>query len=295
MILFLEDFLNFLALSSFSINTISSYKNDILNFISFFQQKDILLLNSKDYDLYFLYLYDKKYSISTINRNYSSINSFYNFLFKNNIIKINVFTKIKKIKKKYKLPKIIANEDIKKILNFYDNKKVNKIFLKEKSLVYLMIFTGMRVSEICSIKKNVFKFQNENQPYSMINVIGKKNKERILPCNNLTIQIVKDFINISNNKSNYVFFSNSKNGYISRVAILKLIKKLQLKLNISYNISPHMFRHSFATNLLNKNLDLRYIQDILGHVNLSTTAVYTEVNNEKLKKDLEKFHPNFKN
>jgi integrase/recombinase XerD len=295
MILYLESFLNSISLSSFSLNTISSYKKDISNFLFFFSNKNILHLESKDFNLYFHYLANKKYSTSTINRNYSSINGFYKFLFKNNIIEANLFTKIKKIKEKIKLPKTIENEDIKKILNYYDKNIINKKFIKEKSLIYLMIFTGMRVSEICAIKKNTFKFHNENEPYSMINVIGKRNKERILPCNNLTIKTVKEFINISNNNSQYVFSSNSKFGYISRVSVLKLIKKIQLKLNIKYNISPHMFRHSFATNLLNKNMDLRYIQDILGHSNLSTTAIYTEVNDKKLKKDLEKFHPEFQN
>jgi site-specific recombinase XerD len=295
---FLKNHCNYLSLSK---NTINAYESDLKDFLEFIHQNEYKLIDitSQQINLFFEKLYQKQYKPSSLSRKYSALNAFFEFLLLKETINQNPLIKTSRIKNKNKLPKLIHQNNINKILNSLlanpnrPNKNSYKSFLKKKIIVYLLIFTGMRVSEIIKLQKKQFLNINQQNSITMITIVGKGNKERSLPIKNEIIAMIQEFAEIYCSESEYIFASNSKTKHISRVYILQLIKKLALKLNINQNISPHMFRHSFATNLLENNIDIRYIQDILGHKTIQTTRIYAETSNEKIKNELKKFHPEF--
>ena len=256
-------------------NTINSYKNDLDCFKDFFK-KDLTKINLDDMHKYLDHL------------NITVINSFYSFLINENIIATNPCTNIISPKLAKKLPNYLTEEEVDKLLNIplktaYD--------YRNKAMLELLYATGIRVSELINLK-----FVNLELQDDFIRVMGKGSKERIIPMSNISKKYLIEYIEIyrktllKSKDSEYLFINNQGN-VISRVGFFKIIKKLCLENNISKNVSPHILRHSFATHLLAHGADLRVIQELLGHSDISTTQIYAHLINDKLKKDYEEFHP----
>lgn len=268
-------------------NTINSYKNDLDCFKDFFK-KDLIKINLDDMHKYLDHLNKENKKATTVAHNITVINSFYSFLINENIIATNPCTNIISPKLAKKLPNYLTEEEVDKLLNIplktaYD--------YRNKAMLELLYATGIRVSELINLK-----FVNLELQDDFIRVMGKGSKERIIPMSNISKKYLIEYIEIyrktllKSKDSEYLFINNQGN-VISRVGFFKIIKKLCLENNISKNVSPHILRHSFATHLLAHGADLRVIQELLGHSDISTTQIYAHLINDKLKKDYEEFHP----
>ena len=268
-------------------NTINSYKNYLDCFKDFFK-KDLTKINLDDMHKYLDHLNKENKKATTVAHNITVINSFYSFLINENIIATNPCTNIISPKLAKKLPNYLTEEEVDKLLNIplktaYD--------YRNKAMLELLYATGIRVSELINLK-----FVNLELQDDFIRVMGKGSKERIIPMSNISKKYLIEYIEIyrktllKSKDSEYLFINNQGN-VISRVGFFKIIKKLCLENNISKNVSPHILRHSFATHLLAHGADLRVIQELLGHSDISTTQIYAHLINDKLKKDYEEFHP----
>ena len=214
-------------------------------------------------------------------------NSFYSFLVKENIIAINPCENIKMPKLEKKLPEYLSVEEVDKLLDI----KTNTVYEKRnKAMLEMLYGTGVRISELINLTMSNIFLEDK-----MIKVFGKGSKERIIPINTYALDCLVDYLQfgrsalLGTKTSEYVFIS-SRRTKITRQAFFKIIKKLCEEAGIKKNISPHILRHSFATHLLHNGADLRIVQELLGHSDISTTQIYTHLTNEKLESEYDK-HP----
>ncbi len=283
------DYLNYERVLSKA--TISSYLNDIKIFTEFTNNKDYKKINHQDIESFIEHLYKEKKSILTIIHYISIINLFYKFLESEKIITENPCNKISIPHKPKTLPKYLTVEEVNKLLDIELNNAFN---YRDKAMLELMYATGIRVSELLNLK-----YYEIDLNEAIIRIMGKGNKERIVPFGDVALKYIKIYIEnyrkkILKNKNSEYLFINYQGNKLSRQSFFKLIKNLGIKKGITKNISPHILRHSFATHLINNGADLKIIQELLGHSDLSTTEIYAHLVNEKIKKDYEK-HPHSHN
>lgn len=267
-----------------SINTLKSYRNDLKSFDMYFKG-NVTKLCYKDIQKYIATL--QKSNSRTISHYITVINSFYTFLVNDEIIKDNPCNNIASPKIAKKLPVYLTEEEVNKLLNInlftpYD--------YRNKAMLELLYATGLRITELCNLK--ITDVDTEN---CFIRIFGKGKKERIVPVTDLALKYliiyVQQYRNVilKDKISDYLFISNSLSN-ISRQGFFKIIKKECKRAGIDKNVSPHVLRHSFATHLLKHGADLRIIQELLGHEDISTTQIYAHLVNEKLKDDYQ-CHP----
>ena len=281
----IEKYINYLEYErKLSKNTILSYKNDLKNFDIYFNG-NLKNLTFKDIEKYIASI--QNLNSRSISHHITVINSFYEFLTADKIIESNPCSNISSPKTAKKLPIYLTEEEIDNLLNInlftaYD--------YRNKAMLELLYATGLRITELCSLKITDIDLDN-----CFIRVFGKGKKERIVPISDIAIKHLKIYLNtyrgeiLKNQISDYVFISNSLKN-ISRQGFFKILKKECQRCGITKNVSPHVLRHSFATHLLKHGADLRIIQELLGHEDISTTQIYAHLVNEKLKKDYE-HHP----
>lgn len=265
--------------------TINSYVLDIYKYLEYVK-KDYDKTDNKDIYNYLKYLSDNKYSVYSVVRKISSIKSFYNYLSEESIYEINLDIERPKFYKK--LPHVLTIDEVDKLLDF---KLENAFDYRNKAMLELMYATGLRVSELISLTG-----QNVDLEQGIVRCYGKGNKERIVPIGNIALKYLKKYILeyrqelTKRTLCDNLFLNNHGKG-ISRQGFFKMLKKQAEVKGIKENITPHMLRHSFATHLLNNGADLRSIQIMLGHENISTTGIYTNVGNEKLKDNYDLYYP----
>ncbi len=271
-------------------NTIVSYKNDIEEFIDFYSDLNILNLTYNDIKDYLMFLYNKKYSNSTVSRKISSVKSFYNFLKLKKYITTSPIHNIKYPKKELKLPKYLHYEEIEELFNIPD--KTNPYGQRDSLILELLYSTGVRVSELVNIKLDDI---SEDE----IKVYGKGRKERIVYYTDTAREVLELYLNNGRNellkdKNSEYLFINNKSEQLTDRGVRFILDKLIKETSIKTKISPHSLRHTFATHLLNEGADLKVVQDLLGHKNISTTGIYTHVSNEELRNIFYKSHPRSK-
>ena len=281
------------------VNTLNARWYDLEKYLSFLLENNIKSFNyitSKNIDLFisslkFHYKYNRRteYSSSTINRYISTIRNFHFYLLDNNIVEKDVSDKIYRPKNINKLPCVLNVEEINEII---DSIKLNRsIDYRDKAIILIMYSSGLRISEVVKIK-----LTDLNINESFISVIGKGNKQRIIPVAKKTMNFIKHYIDsfrikfLKKTNSKGYLFLNNRGTQISRVSIWKIIKKHTLVLN-NDNITPHVFRHSFATHLIEGGADLRAVQMMLGHSDISTTQIYTHLDTSYLKDVYTTYHP----
>ena len=287
----LDDFINYLEYErNYSNNTIIAYKNNILQLINYLDSININDIKSVKYETirgYLSYLHENKYKSKSISRMISSMRSFFKYLKVENVISNNPMTLISNPKLEKKLPKYLTINEVEKILNVPDMN--DKIGIRDAFILELLYVSGIRVSELVNIKLNDIE---ESQ--RRIKILGKGNKERYVLYGSRCSELLKKFISV---RSNFLKYPNdylilSKTGRkINTREIRNIINRIKTKAGISISISPHTFRHTFATHMLNEGADLRAVQELLGHENLSTTTIYTHLTNEKLRKTYLNTHP----
>ena len=202
-------------------------------------------------------------------------------------IKSNPTDEIDRPKIEKKIPEFLTLEEVSSLLNFEVN---NEFEARNKAILELLYSSGLRISELTSLE-----LSNIDLDECLVRVMGKGSKERIVPLGDYAIDALKEYIYfyrpiLNKNNSSYVFLNN-RGGVLSRQFIFKVIKEECIKKGIRKNVSPHTLRHTFATHLLKNGADLRIIQELLGHENLSTTQIYTHLTNDKLKHDYEDYFP----
>ena len=287
----LDDFINYLEYErNYSNNTIIAYKNNILQLLNYLDSININDIKSVKYETirgYLSYLHENKYKSKSISRMISSMRSFFKYLKGKDIIINNPMTLISNPKLEKKLPKYLTINEVEKILNAPDMN--DKIGIRDAFILELLYVSGIRVSELVNIKLNDIE---ENQ--RRIKILGKGNKERYVLYGSRCSELLKKYISV---RSNFLKYPNdylilSKTGRkINTREIRNIINRIKTKAGISISISPHTFRHTFATHMLNEGADLRAVQELLGHENLSTTTIYTHLTNEKLRRTYLNTHP----
>ena len=265
-------------------NTIKAYDNDLNKLLEF--KNNLLSINNKDIKEFIKK--SNNLSTKTLAHRLTVINSFYNYLLNENIISINPCYSINMPKIPSKLPEVLSEEEVDKLL---DINLVDKYSYRNKAMLELLYATGMRASELTNLKLN-----NIDLDSCIVRIMGKGSKERIVPINDTTIKYLNIYINnyrkeILNKKdSEYLFISNALKP-ITRQGLLKKKKKECIRAGIKKNVYPHILRHSFATHLLNHGANIRIIQELLGHEDITTTEIYTHLSNETIKKDYEEYFP----
>lgn len=283
----INKFLDYLKYErNYSDNTIIGYSNHLELFNNYLKNKKINEIDYNTIRSYINYLYNL-YNTKSICNHISSLRSFFKYLKFENIITNNPLTLIENPKLEKKLPKFLYYEDIEKILNVPD---INTdIGIRDSLILELLYVTGIRVSELVNIKIKDIDFTNKS-----IIIIGKGNKQRIVMYGTRCKELLDKYLSIRNNfliDNNEYLLLGVKGKKINDRIVRKIIDDISIKAGINMNISPHVFRHTFATHMLNEGADLRSVQELLGHENLSTTTIYTHVTNERLRSVYLHTHP----
>lgn len=278
----IDEYITYISLTKkLSDNTISSYTNS-LDLLRRYVKKDLEKVTNNDIEKYISHL-NIIYSNASINHEITVLNEFYKFLVRKNCIKENPMEFFSSRKNSRKLPKYLTPEEVDKLLDIELN---NKFDYRNKAMFELMYATGTRVSEILSLDVGDIDFYN-----CKVLIKGKGAKERILPISDIALKYLKiyieDYRNLffpKNKKINNYLFLNNHGECLSRVAFLKIIKKEASNKKITKDVSPHILRHSFATHMIENGADIRSVQLLLGHENITTTEIYTHLSNDFVKK-----------
>ena len=288
---YIENFIKYLkVIKKDSDYTLLNYKDDLLELYDFYT--DLININETIVKEYLEYLYSKGLNRNSISRKLSAIRSFYNYLLKENIVKINHFKEISNPKKAKTLPKYAKDNDLEKMFNSFDKEKPLD---QRNSLILEMLYaTGVRVNELVNIKINDIDKYNHS-----IKILGKGSKERIVFygsfCEDALNLYLEDGRNKLLNEKDIAYLFINKNGSkLSDRYVREIINKVVRKCEIDYHISPHTLRHTFATDMLNAGADLMSVKELLGHSTLNTTSIYTHVSNEQIKKIYNFAHPRAK-
>jgi integrase/recombinase XerD len=294
--LILENFLEVLASEKgLAINTRISYKNDILQFLVFLEKskKKINEITSIDIEKFILKFTKQGLEKSTISRKMSAISHFFIFLLEENMIKSNPINELDLPKQIKKLPKILSIDQVDKLIkSSHQDQSINGIRLN--TMIEILYATGIRISELVEMKLSA-TYAEKN----FLLVQGKGNKERLVPISENTENKIKDYLKVRNKflnndtESKWLFPSKqSSKGHITRQRFNQLLQTLCERVNLNnIRISPHKLRHAFATHLLANGADLRSLQQMLGHADISTTQIYTHVLKDRLRKLVSDNHP----
>ena len=285
---YLGSFFNYLVIEKgLSSNSIKAYKIDIKKFVSWLscsKKPSFIRICESDLNEYIAFMFKNKLSSSSVNRNISSIKAFYLFLIKRKIIMISPAADIITPKKERYLPASMSELEVEKLLN--SPKSSIGIEIRDKAMIEMLYATGMRISELLNWKLN-----NVDTNRCVVKVLGKGAKERWRPFGENALEALNLYLNIRpSSNSKEVFLSNRKRR-LSRVTFWQRIKTYLKRENLKLSISPHTLRHAFATHLLNRGADLRSVQLLLGHSDLSTTQIYTHIAKQRLSEVLKKHHP----
>ena len=267
-------------------NTVSSYKNDISSFLSWLNKKQINYqqVSGKNINQFISNLFNSGLKSSSINRKISSIKHFYLFLSKKKIIKYSPADEIETPKQEKYLPISMSEDEVERLLNSPNSNRI--IERRDKAMIEILYATGMRISELVNLKLTDIDFNR-----SVLKVFGKGSKERLVPYGEKAAEALDIYLrDRKRSDSKYVFLSN-RGSQITRGAFWQRIKIYIKRENLKSSISPHTLRHAFATHLLNRGADLRSVQILLGHSDLSTTQIYTHIAKQRLGEILKKHHP----
>ena len=281
--------------------TMEAYSIDLNQFEQFKDYKNLVISEFDKHKLkeYIQSLYELDFKAKTIKRKIAVLKAFFTYLEFDEIILVSPFRKMRiSIKEPTTLPKTMELKEIVKILKFlykikesFNDKNLYsyKVIVRDIVIIEILFSTGMRVSELCNIKLN-----NINLQAGIIKIKGKGDKERIIQiCDNEAKKVLKEYFELFSEqiKRTKCFLINRLDKQISEQSVRLVIKKYQKISGLEKHITPHMFRHSFATLLLEEGVDVRYIQNMLGHSSIATTQIYTQVNMKQQKKILNSKHP----
>ena len=289
-----EDYLRYSQLErGLSENTITAYRQDLMEFISFLEKENFESWPTEavDIDAFLARQKDLNKATSSISRMISSLRKFYQWLARQNIQKLNPMIEIDSPKKEKSFPIALSENEIQELLNAPDVNK--KLGLRDRALLEVMYATGIRVSEAINLK-----LEDIHPALRLIKVFGKGSKERLVPINEVALQWlqkyekeVRDPLILKSGKYNDYTFLNSRGRALTRQAVWQIIKRYCTIAGIDKDVTPHTLRHTFATHLLENGADLRVVQEILGHSDISTTQIYTNLPQKQILQVYKETHP----
>ena len=287
----LSKFQNHLIAEGDEIATVRAYHYDLKQLDYFLQQRKTAFLSVTVQDLraFIHSLFDLGLSPTSINRKISSIKSFYRFLLRNKDVSVNPAEDLELLKTRRKLPLTLMVTEVNAIVEAADEK--TPLGLRDRACLELLYSSGLRISELLSMKINDLRMSE-----SMITVIGKGNKQRLVPFGMKARRAIDEYLNLGRplilkTRSSPFFVLNARGGKLSRMGFSKILHKYRIRSGIKKRVTPHTFRHSFATHLLEGGADLRVVQELLGHADISTTQIYTHIDREYLKEVHRTYHP----
>ncbi len=289
----IDTFMNYLSVEKgLAGNTISSYRRDLNFYVDFLEKNRISALSQSsknDVINFMLSQKDAGIAANSVSRRLTAIRVFYRFLAREKILKTDPTSLIDSPKLWKKIPEALSLAEIESLISQPNLRDIQGI--RDRAILETMYATGMRVSEAVNLK-----LDGVNLDIGFIRCIGKGNKERIIPLGKKAIESIKRYLENSRpkflkSKTSPFLFVSRLGAKISRQSFWKLIKKYASSAGIKKPIKPHILRHSFATHLLERGADLRSVQEMLGHSNISTTQIYTHINKDRLKSIHRSFHP----
>ncbi|MDR1104188.1 MAG: tyrosine recombinase [Endomicrobium sp.] len=272
---------------NFSKHTLRAYTRDVLDFAVFLKNKEILLSNASKYDVraFFEEISNKELSKAALSRKFTTLRTFYKFLIINKVIKQSPMQNMSGMKKDKKVPLFLTETEMQRLLS------LENVKLRDRSMIEFLYSCGLRIEELMSLNiKNVDFISNT------VAVVGKGSKERIVPIGNKCIEAILNYIK-ERRKAGFPYdinspmFLNDRATRMDQRTARRIVHRLFIKADILKKASPHTLRHTFATHILDRGCDIRSLQELLGHKNLSTTQIYTHVTIESLKKIYKKTHP----
>jgi len=287
-----KGFLEYISVEKgLSKSTIDSYRRDLRRYLSFLnrQRLDLLRVSRKEITAFLGELRYKGLSPASVARGLSAIRCLYRFLISEGNAEIDPTENLERPKGFIRLPKTLSVEEVDNLLKRPDPKE--RLGLRDKAMLELLYATGMRASELVSIK-----VQNINLEVGYIVTLGKGSKERVIPIHEKAVALIKDYLRDARQKllkdrdSPYLFLGQGGRP-LTRERFWQIIKGYALKAGIKKRVFPHLLRHSFASHLLEHGADLRSVQLMLGHSDISTTKIYTNVTSERLKRIHQELHP----
>ena len=293
-----RDYLHYLQLEkNASKNTIASYSLDVKRYVAFLQRQRVNNLDGvteKHMSRFMTALHKDGLSPRSVTRTLSAIKGFHKFLMGDGVAHANPIENIDRPKLPRSLPDVLSQTEVESILNQPASSSHNKrnLWIRDKAILETLYATGMRVSELTNLKQS-----NLLPDEGLVRVFGKGSKERIVPIGGSALRWIARYqqearnLLLKRNKSQDVLFLNVRGTAMTRMAIWNIVQEYTGKAGITKDVHPHTFRHSFATHLLEGGADLRAVQEMLGHSDISTTQIYTHIDREYLKEVHRTFHP----
>ena len=289
----IDEFLSYLSVErGLSGNTLSSYRRDLVKFFDYLKARHIDSIEKVSRQMitsFMLSEKDRGLSAASVSRGLACLKSFFKFLVRENMVQENPTSVIESPKLWKRLPVTLDLDKIEALLNAPNLRDL--MGMRDRASLELMYATGMRVSELINLKMD-----DLNMGAGFVKCFGKGGKERIVPFGNKAKESIFRYLDksrpvfLKKHVSNFLFLTRLGKG-MSRQTFWKTIKKYAREARIKEKITPHSLRHSFATHILERGADLRVVQELLGHADISTTQIYTHVNKDRLKSIHQKFHP----
>lgn len=286
----LKNYTDFLKIEKrYSTNTVDAYRRDISRFLDFAGDRAVEAFDSTSIRSYLLKCLEEGRNSRSTARYLSSLKSFFNFLCEEKYLNDNPVEILESPKLWRKLPTVVGLDEVEALLACPDPKTLQGI--RDKAMLEVLYATGLRVSELVSLKSTDVDFE-----VGYIRSLGKGNKERVVPLGAVANEAVQDYIDVArrallNGNTAHELFITRLGRKMTRQGFWKILKAYALKANIKTSVSPHSLRHAFATHLLERGADLRSVQEMLGHADISTTQIYTHILQERMRKVHDKFHP----
>ncbi|HOF77737.1 MAG TPA: site-specific tyrosine recombinase XerD [Smithellaceae bacterium] len=293
MLTMLEGYLNYLLIErGVAPNTLEAYGRDLQRYLAFIRQKGLSHFKEATPEIiveYLVLIKNEGLSANSMNRALAALRGFYKYLFMEKLIEQTPLANIELAKVWMRLPDTISKEEMKIILAQPGDK--TPAALRDTAMLELLYATGIRVSELINLTMNSINWQ-----VGFLTVMGKGSKERIVPIGKTAYDCVREYVDkarpqLMQKKSTEVLFLNRFGGKFTRQGFWKLVIRYSSKAGLMKKVHPHTFRHSFASHLLEGGADLRTVQVMLGHADISTTQIYTHITRDRLKEIHQKYHP----
>lgn len=289
-----EDFFHFIQIErGLADNTIQSYRRDLAQYVTYLTNErkiaDWSDVTRNDIVAFLFMLKENDKSAATIARMISSVRAFHQFIVREQIVKTDASLHVESPKLDRLLPDVLTADEIDKLLNIQD---LTPLAIRNKAMLELLYATGLRVSELVSLDVGDLHLS-----MGFVRCLGKGNKERIIPLGEMAKDAIEIYLQrarndlIKKNRRETKLFVNHHGRPLSRQGFWKVIKTVAKEAGLTKKITPHMLRHSFATHLLENGADLRSVQEMLGHADISTTQIYTHITKTRLKDMYHQFHP----
>lgn len=281
---YLDKFISYLEVEkNYSPHTILNYRIDLEDFLAFIGRTPIESVDYLSLRRFLAQLRAKHYRPRTVTRKLSSLRSFFKFLHREGFVKENPAVLLMSPKLDKMLPKFLSEDEMARFIEAPSLKNIAG--KRDRAILETLYSTGMRVSELVGLNIN-----DVDEIGNIAKVAGKGKKERLIPIGDKALDAIRGYLQDRKQKTNALFL-NKGGTRLSDRSVRNIVNKHIMTISLTRNISPHVMRHSFATHLLNRGADLRSVQELLGHVNLSTTQIYTHVTTDRLKEVYNKAHP----